>query len=656
METGQAKPRHGLLRTDREFTMTKSFDLPRPGTATKATKEANAKVARDLPLADQGDFEKARRGFIASVEGPILTPDGRAAADPSVYEFLRAEAPDTANPSLWRQAQLNANHGLFEVTDGIYQVRGYDIALMTLIRGETGWIIVDCLICIETAAAALQLANEQLGERSVSAVLITHTHADHFGGSRGVLTDELLASRDIPVIVPEGFTKYSVSEAVLAGNQMARRAMYQFGLIVPPGPSGYLDAGIGKGNARGNRSFVLPTKEISQTGERMTIDGVEFVFQMASGTEAPAEFTFFLPQWKALCMAEVTCRTMHNILTLRGAEVRDPLLWSLCIDESLELFGDEAEICFACHCWPEWGNANIRAFMEEQRDIYRYIHDQTLRLANTGYTPREIAEEVAEPEFMKSSFSVRPYYGTLNHNTKATYQKYYGYFDGNPASLEPHAPVEEGKRYVKAMGGADSVLDIAWEAFEEGDYRWSSTILNHLVFAEPENRTARNMLAATYEQLGFQAESVLWRNIYLCGAQELREGKKPRPGVGGVNEDIARAMPLRDFFNLLAVKLDPAKAKGVRLSINFDLTDSGERAALTINNQVENHRIGNWDDQADIQVSLARLTLNDIAYGRLSIDDAIADGSVVVKGSEDTFKSYLDMHDTFDLWFNVIEP
>ena len=626
METGQAKPRHGLLRTDREFTMTKSFDLPRPGTATKATKEANAKVARDLPLADQGDFEKARRGFIASVEGPILTPDGRAAADPSVYEFLRAEAPDTANPSLWRQAQLNANHGLFEVTDGIYQVRGYDIALMTLIRGETGWIIVDCLICIETAAAALQLANEQLGERSVSAVLITHTHADHFGGSRGVLTDELLASRDIPVIVPEGFTKYSVSEAVLAGNQMARRAMYQFGLIVPPGPSGYLDAGIGKGNARGNRSFVLPTKEISQTGERMTIDGVEFVFQMASGTEAPAEFTFFLPQWKALCMAEVTCRTMHNILTLRGAEVRDPLLWSLCIDESLELFGDEAEICFACHCWPEWGNANIRAFMEEQRDIYRYIHDQTLRLANTGYTPREIAEEVAEPEFMKSSFSVRPYYGTLNHNTKATYQKYYGYFDGNPASLEPHAPVEEGKRYVKAMGGADSVLDIAWEAFEEGDYRWSSTILNHLVFAEPENRTARNMLAATYEQLGLPGgERPVAKHLPLWRARIARRQEAETGGWRRQRGHCAgHAAP--GFLQSAGGQAGSGQGQGRPAVDQFDLTDSGERAALTINNQVENHRIGNWDDQADIQVSLARLTLNDIAYGRLSIDDAIADG------------------------------
>lgn len=636
--------------------MAKSYPLPEPGTATDATRASNAAVAQSLPLSDQTDFEKARRGWIASVEGPILTPDGRAAWDSSQYEFLSAPAPETANPSLWRQAQLNANHGLFEVTDGIYQVRGYDIALMTIIRGEKGWIIVDCLICVETAAAALALANKHLGERPISAVLITHTHADHFGGTRGVLTEELISQGDIPVIVPEHFTKYAVSEAVLAGNQMARRAMYQFGLIVPPGPAGYLDAGIGKGNARGNRSFVLPTHEICETGETMTIDGIEFEFQMASGTEAPAEFTFFLPQFKALCMAEVTCRTMHNILTLRGAEVRDPLLWSLCIDESIELFGDKAEIYFGSHCWPEWGNGNIRGFMEEQRDIYRYIHDQTLRLANTGYTPREIAEEVQEPEFMKQSFSVREYYGTLNHNTKATYQKYYGYFDGNPASLNPHTPVEEAKRYVSAMGGGDAVQDTAWSAFEAGDYRWVATILNHLVFAEPQNQTARDMLASTYEQMGFQSESVLWRNIYLCGAQELREGKKPRPGVGGVNEDIARAMPLRDFFNLLAVKLDPEKAKGLSFTINYGFTDTGENVAVKVHNQVENHRLNIKDDAAELTVSLARMTLNDIAYGRLSLDDAIKDGALQLEGSVDLFRAYLDMHVTFDLWFNVIEP
>jgi len=636
--------------------MNKSYPLPSPGTATDATKAANATVAQSLPISDQSDFEKARRGFIAQIEGPIETDNGRTVMDANAYAFLDGPPPDTANPSLWRQAQLNSNHGLFEVKDGIYQVRGYDIAIMTLIRGETGWIIVDCLLSIENAKAALKLAMEHLGERPISAVLITHTHADHFGGTRGVLTDEMIADGDIPIIAPKGFTHYSVSEAVLAGNQMARRAMYQFGLLVPPGPSGYLDAGIGKANGRGNRSFALPTQEISETGERLTVDGVEFVFQMASGTEAPAEFIFYLPQHKALCMAEVTCRTMHNILTLRGAEVRDPLQWSKCIDESLDLFGDEVETYFGCHNWPEWGRENIREYLEEQRDIYRFIHDQTLRLANTGHTPREIAELVEEPEFMKQSFSVRGYYGTLNHNLKATYQKYYGYFDGNPAHLEPHTPVEEGKRYVQAMGGSDAVLDMAWAAFEEGDYRWVATILNHLVFAEPSNERGRAMLASTYEQLGFQTESVIWRNIYLCGALELREGVTPRQRVGGVNEDIARAMPISDFFNLLAVKLDPAKAKSVNYIINFELTDSEEKIIVTVKNQVENHKLNAWDNQADLSVSLTRLTLNDIAYGRSSMDDAIENGSINVTGSVDMFKIYLDMHDTFDLWFNVIEP
>ncbi|MBO47381.1 MAG: hypothetical protein CMJ96_10895, partial [Planctomycetes bacterium] len=636
--------------------MDKTYSLPNPGTATDVTKAANEKVARSLPLSDQSDFEKARRGYIASIDGPIETEDGRTVMDASAFAFLDGPPADTANPSLWRQAQLNSIHGLFEVADGIYQVRGYDIALMTLIRGETGWIIVDCLISIETAKAALKLAMDHLGERPISAVLITHTHADHFGGTRGVLTDKMIADGEIPIIVPKGFTRYSVSEAVLAGNQMARRAMYQFGLLVPPGPAGYLDAGIGKANARGNRSFALPTQEISETGERLTVDGVEFVFQMASGTEAPAEFIFYLPQHKALCMAEVTCRTMHNILTLRGAEVRDSLQWSKCIDESLDLFGEEVETYFACHNWPEWGNENIREYLNEQRDIYRFIHDQTLRLANTGYTPREIAELVEEPEFMKQSFSVREYYGTLNHNLKATYQKYYGYFDGNPAHLEPHTPVEEGKRYVQAMGGSDAVLDLAWTAFEEGDYRWVATVLNHLVFAEPSNKQARAMLASTYEQLAFQSESVIWRNIYLCGAQELREGVKPLQRVGGVNEDIARAMPISDFFNLLAVKLDPSKAKSVNYVINFELTDSDETVVVTVNNQVENHKLNARENQVDLTVSLTRLTLNDIACGRSSIDDAIESGAVSVTGSVEMFKEYLGMHDTFDLWFNVIEP
>lgn len=636
--------------------MAKYYDLPQVGSATDATKAINAKIGRSLPISDQADFEKARRGLIATLDGPIKTEDGRTAMDPNAFAFLDGPPAETVNPSLWRQAQLNAVHGLFEVADGIYQVRGYDISLMTLISGQTGWIIVDCLITIETAKAALQLAMDHLGERPVSAVLITHTHADHFGGSRGVLTDDMIAKGDIPVIVPAGFTRYSVSEAVLAGNQMARRAMYQFGLLLPAGPAGHVDSGIGKTNARGNRSFVLPTHEISKTGERLTVDGVEFIFQIASGTEAPSEFIFYLPQHRALCMAEVTCRTMHNILTLRGAEVRDPLLWSGCIDESLNLFGDEVETYFACHNWPEWGNDNIRKFLEEQRDIYRFIHDQTLRLANTGHTPREIAEQVEEPEFMKQSFSVRGYYGTLNHNLKATYQRYYGYFDGNPAHLNPHTPVEEGKRYVQAMGGADAILDLAWKAFEDGDYRWATTILNHLVFADPANEMGRTMLASTYEQLGFQSESIIWRNIYLCGARELRGGVMPRKGVGGVNEDIVRAMPVGDFFNLLAVKLDPVKAKDVTQVINFALTDSDEKIVVTINNQVENNQVNAWNDQADLSVSLTRLALNDIAYGRASIDDAIENGSVEVTGSVDMFNTYLDMHDRFDLWFNIIEP
>ena len=636
--------------------MNKSYPIPPPGTATEATRRANAAVAKSLPLGDQTDFEKARRGLIATLDGPITTDDGRTIIAPGAQAPPGQPAPETVNPSLWRQAQLNAVHGLFQLAEGVYQLRGYDIALMTLIRGRSGWIVVDCLNSAESARAGFDLAMKHLERLPLSAVLITHSHADHYGGVGAILTEENLAGRDVPIIVPEGFTKASVSEAVLGGNLMARRAMYQFGVLLPVDPTGAVDGGIGPAATRGSRGFALPTQEIRETGEKLTIDGVDFVFQIASGTEAPAEFTFYLPQHKALCMSEVTCRTMHNILALRGVQVRDSLLWANCIDEAIRLFGDDVELYFACHSWPEWGNSNIRTFLEEQRDIYRFIHDQSLRLANMGHTPNEIVELVKEPDFMQRSFSVRGYYGTLNHNMKATYQKYFGYFDGNPANLDPLPPVAAGKRYVEAIGGQDAVLDLAWRAFEEGEYRWAVTLINHLVFADPSCEAARSMLAATYEQLGFQSESILWRNIYLCGAKELRDGVKPRPGAGGVNAEIVRAMPTEDFFNLLATKLDPEKARSKRLVINFELTGSSEQICVTVANQVENHRLDSRSERADVSVHLTRNALNEIAYGRASLDDAIADGTLRVEGRKQVLQEYLDLHDSFDLWFNIVEP
>ncbi len=560
------------------------------------------------------------------------------------------------NPSLWRQAQLNAIHGLFAVADGIYQVRGYDIALMTLIRGETGWIVVDFMNSAESAAAAFELAMEHLEARPISAALITHSHGDHFGGVEAVLTAENCGGKKVPIIVPEGFVKYSVSEAVMAGNTMTRRAMYQFGALLPVNPAGVIDGGIGPALPRGTRGFLSPTHEIGKAGETMTIDGVDFVFQIASGTEAPAEFTFYLPQHKALCMAEVTCRTMHNILALRGVQVRDALLWSDCIDEALRLFGGEAEVYFACHSWPEWGNANVRNFLEEQRDIYRFIHDQTLRLANHGLTPNEIADQTVEPDFMKRSFSVRGYYGTLNHNMKATYQRYFGYFDGNPANLNPLPPVEAGKRYVAAMGGQERVLELAWDSFSAGDYRWAASLLGHVVFADPACVAARNMLAASYEQMGYRAESIVWRNIYLSGALELRNGVQARPGGGSVNEKIINAMPVGDLFNLLAARLNPDSARGRDIAINFEIAETREQVFVSIGNQVENHRLDYCNENADVSVRLTRLSLNALAGGRASLPDEIAAGSITINGDVTLVQDYLDLHDRFELWFNIAEP
>lgn len=634
------------------------YSLPAPGTATEATQRANRSLAELLPISDSKDFEDARRGLIACLENPaIRDKKGRAVLDVAAFDFLGGPAPNTVNPSLWRQAKLNAIHGLFEVADGVYQVRGYDISVMTVIRGEKGWIVVDPLLTEETARAAFALVEEHLGARPITAVLITHTHSDHFGGIRGIVSERQVRSGATRIIAPEGFVEYAVRDLVLAGNCMARRAMYQFGLLLPRSAAGLVDAGIGKEAARGTRSFMEPTELISQTGQKVAIDGVEFVFQMVSGSEAPAEFTFYLPGARALCMSEVACRTMHNILTLRGAHVRDPLLWAHYIDEAIALFGDEVEVVFACHNWPEWGNDNANRYLREQRDIYKYIHDQTLRLANAGYTPIEIAERVVEPGFLKRSFSARGYYGTLNHNVKATYQKYYGYFDGNPANLDPLEPAEAAKRYVEAMGGSVAVLDKAWRSFEKGDYRWVATLLGHLVFAAPDNSDARLMLASTYEQLGFQAESTIWRNIYLTGALELREGVTPvGVGVGELNPDIVKAMGVEELFELFAARLDPARAAGTRLLVDFQITDLDETVRVTLENGVTNHSRGKtYSESADATIWLARADLVAFATGRLGADDAAGE-NLVIEGDASAFPRFLEMHDSFDLWFNIVTP
>lgn len=629
--------------------------LPPPGTASEATARANAEFGARLPLDDQQDFDDARRGFLAAIDGGIIRDEeGETVWDQARFGFLDGPAPATVNPSLWRQAQLNAIHGLFEVTNGVYQLRGYDLAVMTLIRGDSGWIVVDPLLSRETAGAALDLAQRTLGARPVTAILFTHSHGDHFGGVRGLVSDEDVASGRVRIIAPEGFAEAAISENVLAGNYMGRRAVFQFGNDLEAGPAGIVDSGIGKTLSSGTIGFIAPTETVKETGERLVIDGVEFVFINAPETEAPAEFMFYLPQMKALCTAELATSTMHNVLTLRGAKARDALEWSKRLDEALAMFGDEAEVVFASHTWPKWGNAHVRLFLKRQRDLYRYINDQTLRLANKGATLHEIAAEIEEPAFMREDFSVRGYYGTLNHNAKATYQRYFGWWDGNPANLNPYPPEEEARRYVDLAGGARKMIDNALAAFDKGDYRWTATVMNHLVFAQPSNRRAKEILAAAYEQLGFQAESSIWRNYYLSAAQELRDGVRKRKAADLVNADFVKAIPTAEFFDAMAVRLNPGTAH--EGAINFEFTDTGEKIGVRIENGAEVQRVGGAFEDAAAAVHMSRALLNDITLGRATFQGRLAAGDIKVDGNPVAFGQYLLAHDQFDPSFNVVTP
>ncbi len=567
--------------------MLTAFAPPPQAAPTAATRAANAAMAERLDLANQSDFRDARRGKLAEIPGGIIrSADGSIAWDASRFGFLRGEAPGSVNPSLWRQSQLLAEHGLFEVTGGIYQIRGYDLANMTLIAGDTGWIVVDPLLSVDTARAGLQLANDRLGARPVSAILFTHSHADHFGGVAG-----LNADADVPVYAPHGFTRAAVSENLLAGPYMQRRSALMFGNSLPAGATGQVGVGLGPGLADGPNSLAAVTHEIPVTGEALMIDGVPFEFMDAGETEAPAEFIFFLPDQKALMMSEVASGTFHNALTLRGAEVRDTLSWSKVIDMALQRFGPRADLVLASHHWPTWGRDNVATYLENQRDIYRYVHDQTVRRANRGETMHEIAEDLPEPDFATRDFSVRGYYGTLQHNAKAVYQRYFGWWDGVPARFNPLPPAEESERYIDALGGEDRVLALGEAAFAGGEYRWAATLFNHLVFAGKGGDDAKGWLAAAYEQLGFQAESGAWRDYYLSGAQELRQGPGPQRAAVGSAAFLA-AVPTADLFDALAVRYAPERSARTGHAIQFVFPDRDERLALLVRDSVLIPRFG----------------------------------------------------------------
>ncbi|MEQ9004990.1 MAG: alkyl sulfatase dimerization domain-containing protein, partial [Pseudomonadales bacterium] len=630
-----------------------------PKPATNHTRSSNQAVLEALPFHDRRSFEDAARGFIASLD-PLTIPHDRGrrpAFDMTPLGFLDAEAPDTANPSLWRQAQLNARyHGLFEVTDGLYQVRSFDIANMTLIRGKRGWIVVDPLTSAETARAALALANEHLGERPVVAVIHTHSHVDHFAGVLGVVRPEQVESGEVAVIAPEHFVDESLSENVLAGNVMNRRATYMYGNLLPPSPTGFITTGLGAAVSMGSTGFVVPNDIVRRTGETRRIDGVEIEFQMTPGTEAPAEFVFYLPQFRALCMAEITSHHLHNVYTPRGAQVRDALAWSRQIQESIDLFGHRLEIQFASHHWPIWGREAAVEYLGKQRDLYKYIHDQTLRLANHGYTKEEIAEQIRLPDALSREFYNRGYYGTVHHNARAVYVKYLGYFDGNPAHLYPLPPVEAGRRYVDFMGGADAVVAKAGSSFEAGDYRWVAEVLNHVVMAQPEHEAARSLLADTLEQLGYQSESGPWRNFFLSGALELRHGLPATGARFTASEGTARGMPLANLFQLLAVRLNGPKADGVRLAMNLLLTDLDERYLLSLDNSVLHAHPDKQSNAAQATLTLESLDFKRLMLGLAEADALIDEGRLTIEGDPGALARLNGLLDQFERRFPIVTP
>ncbi len=631
--------------------------LRQPKAASEHTREAQRRIKAELNFEDTRSFEDAARGFIASLDPMTLQrEDGDVSYDLEKLGFLAAEAPDTVNPSLWRQAQLNAqHHGLYQICPGLYQVRSFDIANMTLIQGETGWIIVDPLTSSESSSAALSLANTHLGERPVVAVLHTHSHADPFAGVLGVVSPEQVADGTVPIIAPEHFVNESLNENVLAGNAMNRRATYMYGNLLEPSPRGFVTTGLGAALSMGTTGFLVPTDFICQTGDRRVIDGIEIEFQMTPGTEAPAEFVFYLPRFKALCMSEITSHHLHNVYTPRGAQVRDALAWSAQINESIELFGDRLEIQFASHHWPIWGREPAIEYLEKQRDLYKYIHDQTLRLANRGFNKEEIAEQLSLPPTLAKEFYNRDYYGTVHHNSRAVYVKYLGFFDGNPASLHPLPPIEQARRYLEFMGGSDAVVERARPCFEAGDYRWVAEVLNHVVMAEPDHVQGRALLADTLEQLGYQSESAPWRNFYLSGALELRHGL-PETRAFQASGGIAAGMPIENFFQVLAVRLLPAAVAGRRIRLQLHFSDLDCSYLLVIENSVLNYFKDRLDDAADAALTLSALNFKRLLMGLSNAPQLITEGQLEIAGDPETLLGLKTLFDQFPRRYPLVTP
>ncbi|MGA4691383.1 alkyl/aryl-sulfatase [Rhodococcus rhodochrous] len=617
----------------------------------------NTQVDRSLPFSDVQDFDDVDRGFIAALEpGIVRNTDGHVVWDSDSYAFLDDDCPPTVNPSLWRQSRLCARQGLFEVTERIYQVRGLDLSNMTLVEGDTGVIVIDPLISAETAAAGLALYRAHRGDRPVTAVIYTHSHIDHFGGVKGVTTVEDVAAGRCPVLAPAGFVEHAVAENVYAGTAMGRRAAYMYGAALPRGPRGAVGAGLGPTTSTGTPTLIAPTIDIEHTGQTETVDGVEIEFQMTPGTEAPAEMNFYFPQLRALCMAENATHTLHNLLTLRGALVRDPHVWSQYLTESINRFAYRSDVLFASHHWPTWDTERLTEYLSLQRDLYGYLHDQTLRAINKGATGIEIAESIELPPAIEKVWHTRGYYGSVSHNVKAVYQRYMGWFDGNPAHLWEHPPVESAKRHIEFMGGADQVLEKARRSFEDGDFRWVAQVLNYVIFADPDNAQAKALQADALERLGFGSENGTWRNFFLMGAYELRHGAIGTPTVTAA-PDIVGALSIEQLFDALALRVDGPRAWSTTLTIDWNLTDEN----IVHRTQLRNGLLVHFDTDGslpapDTTITLTRSLLVAVLLGGADPTPLVADGSITVDGVDGVLATLVSVLDEPDPDFAIVTP
>ncbi len=612
--------------------------------ATPTTLAANAQFAKDLKLDDPQDFEDAKRGFVAKPTGKLLAADGSVLYDYDAYQFIKGQSPDTVNPSLWRHARLNAEIGLFKVTDGIYQLRGFDVANITLIEGKTGWIVVDALTTRESSAAAMAFARQHLGDKPVTALVFSHSHIDHFGGALGVLTPQEVSERKVPVIAPTGFMEEATSENVMVGTAMGRRSIYQFGRDLELSAKGNVDTGLGKNVVYGTFGILPPTQLITKPTEELTLDGVHFVFHNVPGAEAPAELTFFIPEKKAYGGAENLTQTMHNLLPIRGAKVRDALRWSEYMEQALEQTAG-TEVYFGQHNWPIWGNAHIQDFIKAHRDVYKYTHDQTVRLINAGYTRNEIADKIKLPKSLEDHFGARGYYGDLRHNVRAVYQFYLGAYDGNPATLNPLPPQEAAKHYLELLGGADKAVAAAQTAYDKGEYRWAAELLNQAVFGDPSSKAAKELLAKTYDQMGYMSESATWRNSYLTGAAELRNGP-PAKGVSRAGfVEMLMQTPVERFLEAMAAGLDGPAADGKNLKVNLVLSDIKESYVLWIENAVLHYKKAAPDTDANATLTLTKSIFIKMMAGTAGVKDTLLSDDLKIDGSKIDLVRFLGLID-----------